>query len=81
MTAEVAQLKRVRRLFHHLTLLWAGVQLVNAAASAGLLLTLSPTTYIATKTGVTLAITAAGVVLTVIWSLRVARHEGLVAAS
>jgi hypothetical protein len=33
------------------------------------------------KTGVTLAVTTAGVVLTVVWSLRVARHEGLVASN
>jgi intracellular septation protein A len=81
MTAAVAQGQRVRRLFHRLTLLWAGVQLLNAAVSASLLLTLEPATFVAIKTGVVLAITTMGVVLTVVWSLRVARHEGLVATS
>lgn len=81
MTAEVAQRQRVRRLFHRLTLLWAAVQLVNAGAAAGLLLTMSPATYLVVKTGATLAVTVAGVVLTVLWSLRVARREGLVASN
>ena len=81
MTAEVAQRARVRRLFHRLTLLWAGVQLINAAAATSLLLTMSPATFIAVKTFVSMAITWAGVVLTVVWSLRVARHEGLVASA
>ena len=81
MTAEVAASKRVRRLFHHLTLLWAGVQLLNAAAGASLLLTMPTAAFIPTKTAVVLAITACGVVLTVVWSLRVARHEGLVAVA
>ena len=79
MTAEVAASKRIKRLFHHLTLLWAGVQLLNAAAGASLLLTLPTSIYIPTKTATALLITASGVVLTVVWSLRVARREGLVA--
>jgi hypothetical protein len=81
MTAEVAASKRVRRLFYHLTFLWSGVQLLNAAAGASLLLTTPTAVYIPTKTAVFLAITTCGIVLTVIWSLRVARHEGLVALS
>jgi hypothetical protein len=55
------------------------VQLLNAAAGASLLLTTPTAVYIPTKTAVALAITACGVVLTVVWSLRVARREGLVA--
>jgi len=81
MTDEIAQRQRVRRLFHRLTILWAGVQLLNAGIAAGLLVTMSPATFIAMKTGITLAVTTIGVVLTVVWSLRVARHEGLVASN
>jgi intracellular septation protein A len=81
MTEAVAQRQRVRRLFHHLTLLWAGVQLLNAAAAASLLLNLSPAQFVVAKTATTLAITTVGVVLTVLWSLRVAKHEGLVATA
>jgi hypothetical protein len=81
MTAEVAQRSRVQRLFHRLTILWAGVQLVNAGIGAALLLTMSPAAFIAMKTGITLSVTTLGVVLTVVSSLKVARHEGLVTAS
>lgn len=81
MTAEVAASRGARRLFHHLTLLWAGVQLTNAAVGAGMLLTMPAAVYIPTKTFVALAITAMGVVATVRLSLRVARHEGLVAVA
>ncbi len=79
LTPEIAARHRVRRLFRGLTLLWAGVCLVNAGAGAGLLLTLPASIYIPTKTAAALLITAAGVTATVLWSLRVARHEGLVA--
>ena len=79
MTAEVAASRGVRRLFHHLTLLWAGVQLLNAAVGASLLLTMPTAAFIPTKTAVALTITTLGVVMTVRLSLRVARHEGLVA--
>jgi hypothetical protein len=80
MTPEIASRHRVRRLFRRLTVLWAGVNLVNAVVGAVLLRTLSATAFIPTKTIVILLITTTGVVVTVVASLRVARHEGLVAA-
>ena len=79
MSPEVAQRLRIRRLFRHLTFLWAGVNLVNAAAGASLLLTMPTAAYVPTKTGVALFITASGIAATVVWSLRVAKREGLVA--
>jgi hypothetical protein len=81
MTPEVAASRGLQRLFHHLTLLWAGVQLLNAAAGASMLLTMPTSVYIPTKTAVALLITAGGVYLTVMSSLRVARREGLVAVA
>ena len=81
MTAEVAASTRVRRLFYHLTLLWAGIQLLNAGAAASLLFTMPTAAFVPTKTAAVLAITACGVFLTVIWSLRVARREGLVSVA
>jgi hypothetical protein len=80
MTAEVAARQPLRRLFRRLTFLWAGVQLLQAAAGASLLLTLPTSVYVPTKTASALLITAAGVTVTVLLSLRVARREGLVAA-
>jgi hypothetical protein len=79
LTVEIAARPRMRQLFRRLTLLWAGIQLLNAAAGASLLMTLPVAAYIPSKTGANLAITTCGVVLTVVWSLRVARAEGLVA--
>ena len=79
MTPEVAQRLRIRRLFRNLTFLWAGVNLLNAGVGASLLLTMSTAAYVPTKTGVALFITASGIAATVIWSLRVAKREGLVA--
>jgi hypothetical protein len=78
LTPDIAGRLRVQRLFRNLTLLWAGVQLLNAGAGASLLVTLPTAAFIPTKTVVALLITAAGVVATVLASLRVARHEGLV---
>lgn len=79
MTPEIAARLPVRRLFRGLTFLWAGVNLLNAAAGAGLLLTLPTAAFVPTKTGVALFITASGIAATVVWSLRVAKREGLVA--
>jgi hypothetical protein len=81
MTAEVAARQPLRRLFRRLTFLWAGVQLLQAAAGASLLLTLPTSVYVPTKTASALLITAAGVTVTVLLSLRVARREGLVAVA
>lgn len=80
LTPDIVARLRVRQLFRHLTLLWAGVNLLNACAGASLLLTLPTAVYIPTKTAVALCITASGVVITVVWSLRVARREGIVTA-
>jgi hypothetical protein len=81
LTPDIVGRLPIRRLFRHLTLLWAGVNLLNAGVGASLLLTMQTTAYVPTKTAVALFITTAGVVVTVIWSLRVARREGLVVAN
>ena len=60
-------------------MLWAGVNLINATAAFVLLVTLPVAAFVATKTVVALAVTVSGVALTVHWSLRVARTEGLLA--
>jgi len=68
----------VANLFSGLTLLWAGVHLLNAAATFGLLMSLPLHTFVAIKTGASLAITFAGILFTVAWAIRVARGENLV---
>jgi hypothetical protein len=78
LTPEVADRHGVRRLFRHLTLLWAAVNLVQAVAAFTLLMTLPVTGFVAANSVVALAITATGIVVTVKWAVRVARREGLV---
>ena len=80
LSAEVAGRPAVTRLFRRLTVLWAGVHLATAAATLGLLVSLPLATFVAVKTAVCLAITAAGVAITVSAALRTVRSEGLVFA-
>jgi hypothetical protein len=80
LTPEVAALPAVIKLFTGLTVLWAGVNLLSAATTFGLMVTLPLKTFVASKTLVSLAITFSAVALTVAWSLRIARREGLVFA-
>ncbi len=80
LTPEIANRPAVVRLFTGLTLLWAGVHLLTAATTFGLLVSLPTTTFVALKSIVCLAITIAAIVLTVSWSIRTARAEDLVMA-
>ena len=78
LTAEVKSRPGVAHLFRGLTVLWAGVNLATAATTLLLLLYLPLATFVAAKQISGLAITCAGTTLTVAWSLRTARREGLV---
>lgn len=71
----------VRRLFRNLTLVWAGVNLASAAATLSLLWWLPLVTFVAVRQVSALGITAVGVLLTVVLSLRTARREGLAKVS
>jgi hypothetical protein len=75
--AETAARPGVKRLFRRLTVLWAGVTLVNASVTGWLLLTQPVSVFVALKPLAALVVTWAGVVATVAWALRVARAEGL----
>ncbi len=77
---EVASRPRIVRLFQGLTLLWAGVHIVTATTTFGMLISMQPATYVALKTVTCLAITVAAIVLTVSCSIRTARSENLVLA-
>jgi hypothetical protein len=77
LTPQIAALSPVKRLFRNLTVFWAAINLTNAAVGIGMLLTLPTGVFIPTKTAVSLTITAFGVFITVISSLRVVRTEGL----
>jgi hypothetical protein len=81
MSAEVPARPAVGRLFNGLTVVWAAVYLASAAATFGLLVTLPVASFVAVKTLASILITGFGVFVTVSWSLRTARGEGLVFAS
>jgi hypothetical protein len=67
----------VRRLFLWLTLFWAIVNLGNAAFTFWLLLSQSTVVFVAIRGVTGTAVTATAVAITVAWSWRVARLEGL----
>jgi intracellular septation protein A len=77
---DVAHRPAVLRLFGGLTLLWAGVHIVTAAMTFGLLTTLPVATFVAFKTVACLGVTIAAIVVTIFWALRVVHSERLVFA-
>ncbi len=77
---DIAQRPAIARLFTGLTVLWAGVHLLTAATTFGLLMSLPTSTFVLLKTITSLAITVGAIVLTVSWSIRTARSEDLVMA-
>jgi hypothetical protein len=78
---DVARRPAVVELFAGLTVLWAGVHLLTAAATLGMLMTMPVTTFVAVKTVTCLAITVCAIVVTILWALRTARREHLVFAA
>jgi hypothetical protein len=77
---EVASRPSVVRLFVGLTVLWATVQLVNAGATFGMLVSLPTTLFVVLKPASSLLITGTAVTITVWWALRTAHREELVFA-
>jgi hypothetical protein len=80
MTEDVARRPRIQRLFWHLTLLWAVVCLVKAAATLWLLESMPLVTFVAVKSIVTPTLATLGALATIALAFRVARHEGLLHA-
>ena len=78
---EVASRPGIVRLFAGLTILWAGVHVVTAATTLGMLMSMSVPMFVALKTVACLGITVAAIVITVSWALRTARSEHLTFAS
>jgi hypothetical protein len=77
---DVASRQPVARLFAGLTVLWAIVHIVIAGATFAMLVTLPVAEFVALKTATSFSVSAAAVVITVVWALRIARDEGLVMA-
>lgn len=80
LSPDIANRPAVVRLFAALTMLWAGVHMLTAATTFGLLISLPTPTFVLLKSLVSFAITVGGIVITVEWSIRIARSEGLVLA-
>ena len=78
---EVAGRPAVLRLFGGLTVLWAGVHVVTAAITFGMLVSMPVTTFVALKTIACLTVTVGAIVITVFWALRTVRNERLVFAA
>jgi hypothetical protein len=74
---EVAGRPSVMRLFAGLTLLWATVQVLNAAGTYGMLVSLPVTTFVALKTVMSLSLSATAIAITIAWALRTAKRERL----
>jgi hypothetical protein len=75
---DVACRPAVTRLFVGLTLLWALVHLLTAAATLTMLITMPVAPFLAAKTVTCIAITVGAIVVTIAWSIRTARREHLV---
>ena len=80
LTPEVELLPGISGLFRRLTYLWAGVNLLAAAVSLTLLLTVPTAVFVGTATLAAWVLTCTGVVLTVADAVRTARSEGLATA-
>jgi intracellular septation protein A len=78
---EVAGRPAVLRLFGGLTVLWAGVHVVTAAITFGMLVSMPVATFVAFKTVACLAVTVGAIVVTILWALRIVRSEKLVFAT
>jgi hypothetical protein len=77
MSAEVAGRPRIRRLFWHLTLLWAVLCLTKSGVTVWLLESLPPVQFVAIKSILIMVIIIAGIAVTVEAARRVAKREGL----
>jgi len=79
-SSEVASRPRVMRLFAGLTLLWAGVHVLSALTTFGMLVSLPVPAFVAVKTMSSFGLSAVAIVITVVWALRTAHDEQLVFA-
>jgi hypothetical protein len=75
--AAMAARPGVCHLFHRLTLMWGLVIILKGSVTLALLLSLSTVDYVVVKGFVIIAMTLSTVTVTVLWSVAVARREGL----
>ena len=68
---------RLRSLFRNLTLMWGTVILLKAGVTMWLLESLSTVDFVLIKSGAVLTLTFTAVLVTVVWSVVVARQTGI----
>lgn len=67
----------IKRLFRRLTVMWGCVNLLNAAITFWLLETMSTTAFVGAKAVSAALVTWSAIGVTIVWSVAVARSEGL----
>jgi hypothetical protein len=77
---DVRRRPGIRRLFKRLTILWALVNVLGAASSLVLLLTVPVSVFVLTAAVSAWIVTCSGIVMTVADSVTTARREGLITA-
>lgn len=77
MDAVIAASPAIRELFWRLTLMWGIVILVKGVVTFWLLTSLSTVHFVLIKGGAIISLTLTAAVVTVVWSVLVGRHEGL----
>ncbi len=78
MSTAVAGRPEMRALFRRLTLMWGLVILVKASITLWLLESLSTVNFVLIKGGAIITLTLTAALVTVVWSVIVARQEGLI---
>jgi hypothetical protein len=78
LTPEMVESPVVADLFRGLTFLWSAVNLAIAATTFALLIWLPLPAYVAVKQATSLVLMGAGIAITIDWSVRIARREGLI---
>lgn len=76
---DVSARPGMRSLFRRLTLMWGLVIVVKASITLVLLESLPTVDFVLVKGAAIVALTVAAAVVTIVWSFRVGRREGLVA--
>lgn len=77
MSAAVAARPEIRALFRRLTLMWGLVILLKGSITLWLLQSLSTVNFVLIKGSAIITLTLTAAVVTVVWSVIVGRHEGL----
>jgi uncharacterized membrane protein len=78
--ATLAARPEVRHLFRRLTLMWGLVIILKGGVTLALLMSLPTVDYVVVKSAVIITLTLCTVIVTVLWSVIVARREGLLHA-